>query len=296
MALTSADEVLDVLAAFDWGQASTSYSAWFEFERLNRAGETFGVFDFLDPLTPFEDCTLRRVGNCVFSDCSWLAEQEEYSHGGSMEGDAELPKLEQFTLSSTLGDKIEFDVYAPQTFSSAAMSAAAQSGGDLPPGGSWWGTFEGSMAEASTSVWQLEARGGSLDGLSLSGFTLPSSPTVTPEGSAVTVKESRVEISITEGADYQLTWQPPPDADFFHVYSDVGHLDTVQCFFDSALGEGTLPAELTQGFGPIELGVANLQARAFGEHLPRGRQTLLVLSAAGLIDDASGKPVVLVPK
>src|SRR5688572_11203757 len=72
--LTSADEALDMLASFEWGQHSSAYSAWFEFERRGWDGRVYGAFDFLDPLMPFKECVVRRTGNCVISDCGdWIA-------------------------------------------------------------------------------------------------------------------------------------------------------------------------------------------------------------------------------
>jgi len=153
------------------------------------------------------------------------------------------------------------------------------------------------MRGPSTSVWQVDVWGGSLDGLRLGGFTLPESPMVAmPERDGVMHTYTHVEVSIQASEDYHVSWPPSSDATFFRASSEGGAGDRVQCFFDSDLGEGTLPAEVTSSFGPFELGAANLQVRAFGEHLPRGRQALVVLSAAALIEESSGKPVRLVPR
>ena len=291
----SADDALDMLMSSGWGRPSVPRTGWFEFQRANGLGDVKGVFGFRDPLIPFEDCKLRQIESCVVSECVWIA--DEYGYGGSNDGNAKLAKLERFTLSSASGDRIEFDVNNPTTSSSARVSERGLEGGFPPPGGSWWGMFKGSVDDAFASVWDLTVEGGSLDGLSLSNFTLPKSSTLAlPEGRGVNLAEDSVEVFISKGEDYQFFWSPSSDAEFFQVESLNGSLNTVQCFFDNEFGEGTLPAEVTRSFGLFALGEANIQVREFGEHLPRGKQALVVVSRANLTEVGSGKPIRLVAR
>src|SRR6478735_288217 len=284
--LASADEVLNLLTRSEWGELPRT--GWLQFEIVNGSGQIDGTFEFRDPLSPFDVCTRRRIENCVISECVWIA--EDYADGGSMAGDAELPTLERLRLVSNVNGSAEFDVYDPFVASSTAESAAFLEGGVVPPGGAWWGSIQGFEREATISVWELDVWGGSLDGLTLSGLTLPAPPAVSvPEG--VTDAYAEVEVSIPAGKDYQLSWQPSPGAEFFRVYSERYDLDSVHCFFDAELGRGSIPGEVTASFGLLELSMANLQVREFGNNLPLGKQALVVLSAAVVVEQGSGKAV-----
>lgn len=293
--LGSAEDVLNMLTQSTWGQPPIPRTGWFEFERIDGTGQVEGSFDFRDFLMPFEDCRIRRIGDCVVTECTWTA--QEYSYRGSMDGGAELAKLERFTLSSNHGDKILFDVNDPTTSSSARVSEVSLETNELLPGGSWWGLFDGVIDDTSTSVWDLDVDGGSLDGLSQGGFVLPTSPTLAmPEGADVNSADDVVEIFVVEGEDYQLSWQRQSDAEFFQICSLGNYLSTVRCVFDGESEGGILPADATRLSRSFALGAANLQVRNFGENLPRGKQVLVVVSGAALVDEDSGKPVRLVIK
>jgi len=95
--LVDADQVIDLLMRSEWGEPAVPRTGWLQFALINGVGEIDAMFEFLDPLMPFEDCDLRRVENCVVSECFWVA--AEYADGGSMDGGANLATVEWLRLS-----------------------------------------------------------------------------------------------------------------------------------------------------------------------------------------------------